>query len=394
MKFSLLTIALYALTADAAVVTATRTVTASPEPIASSSTLAVNVESGSPKSSPIVAPLKNEQTFYTTELELGSPGQKFRLLLDTGSSDTWVISKDDTYDCGYGSCDYTGQFTKNQSSSYQEMDDSFAFYYLGGNAKGKWAKDTLSLNGVSIPNFQFGLADDAFGVDPLTGIVGVGPKSLEFTKSKYPNLPEALKEAGHINKVGYSLYLDDDNGHIIFGGYDKAKFEGDLVKHKMTDDKRIQVDYSEVRVSGTLCSPEDEGDQHALLDTGSTLSYLNDKTLNRVFMKLPVFVGDFMEDQGAYQISCMPPQFDVSFKFGDQDLHINGSDLIIPVSRNWSDLDGGCYFGITSNNNSNHRNILGGTFLRSVYAVVDLEDKTVSMAPIKKTGDSDVKELS
>jgi candidapepsin len=393
MKLSLLTIALYALGARADVtVTVTATVTADP---VISSTLAVNIaESDSPKAGPIVAPLNNEQTFYTTELELGSPGQKFRLLLDTGSSDTWVISKEDTYDCGYGSCDYTGQFTKNQSSSYHEIDEDFAFYYLGGNAKGKWAKDTLSISGKAIPSFQFGLAGDAFGVDPLTGIVGVGPKSLEFTKNKYPNLPEALKEAGLIKKVAYSLYLDDDNGHIIFGGYDKAKYEGDLVEHKMTNEKRIQVDYSDVRVSGTLCSPDEDTVQPALLDTGSTLSYLDDKTLNRVFMKLPVFVGDYLEDQGAYQISCMPPQFDVSFKFGDQDLHINGSDLIIPVSRNWSELDKGCYFGITTSNNSNHRTILGGTFLRSVYAVVDLEDKTVSMAPIKKTGDSDVKELS
>ncbi|KAG5366250.1 Candidapepsin-3 [Yarrowia sp. B02] len=396
MKFSLLTIALYAITARAAV-TMTRTVTAEPEPEASSeasSTLAVSVSETSSPKGPIVAPLKNEQTFYTTELELGSPGQKFRLLLDTGSSDTWVISKDDTYDCGYGSCDYTGQFTKNQSSSFHETDDDFAFYYLGGNAKGKWAKDTLHMGGASLPDFQFGLADDAFGVDPLTGIVGVGPKSLEFTKNKYPNLPEALKEAGHINKVGYSLYLADEGGHIIFGGYDEAKFDGDLVKHKMTDEKRIQVDYQEVRVDDILCSPEESGDMHALLDTGSTLSYLDDKTLNRVFMKMPVFVGDFLEDQGAYEITCNPPQFDVSFKFGDQNLHINGSDLIIPVSRNWSELDKGCYFGITSANNSNHRNILGGTFLRSVYAVVDLEDKTVSMAPIKKTDDSKVKELS
>lgn len=392
MKFSLFAIALYALTAQAdKTVTVTATITKDTE----SSTLAVAIaETNTPKASPIIAPLKNEQTFYTTELELGTPAQKFRLLLDTGSSDTWVFSKDDVYDCQYGSCDYTGMFTKNQSSTYKEVDEDFAFYYLNGNAKGKFAKDDLSIGGRKISNFQFGLSDNAFGPDPLTGIAGVGPKSLEFSKNKYPNLPEVLKDSGHIKKVAYSLYLDDDDGHIIFGGYDEAKFVGDLVEHKMTNDKRIQIDYQEVAVSGTKCSPDNYGSQPALLDTGSTLSYLDDTTLQRVFLKLPVFVGDYLEDQGAYQISCMPPQFDVSFKFGDQDLKINGSDLIIPVSRNWSNLDKGCYFGITTSNNSNHRTILGGTFLRSVYALVDLEDKTVSLAPIKKTGDTNVKELN
>ncbi|KAG5357109.1 Candidapepsin-5 [Yarrowia sp. C11] len=392
MKFSLLAVAVYALGAQAAV-TATRTVTASQEQ-AVSSTLAVSVsETNSPKSGPIVASLKNELTFYTTELELGSPAQKFRLLLDTGSSDTWVVSMDDDYDCGYGSCDYTGQFTKNKSSSFRDLEQDFAFYYLGGNAKGKWATEELSFAGKKVSDFQFGLADSAFGVDPLTGILGVGPKSLESVKDKYSNLPEALKEGGYINKKAYSLYLGDDDGHIIFGGYDKAKFEGELVEHKMTDEKRIQVDYSNVRVSGVLCSPDEDSKQSAVLDTGSVLSYLDDLTLNRVFMKMPVFVGDYMDAQGAYQIQCMPPQFDISFKFGNQDIHVNGSDLIIPVSRNWSDLDDGCYFGITTNNNSNHRNILGAGVLRSVYTVVDLEDKTVSLAPVKKTKDSDVQEL-
>lgn len=379
MHFSTLALAVYALTVQAGIIQL---------PVQQQ-----HAEVAKRDNSPISASLKDEQSFYTTELELGTPKQKFRLLLDTGSSDTWVFSKEDTYDCGYGSCDYTGQFTKNQSSTYSQVDEDFAFYYLNGNAKGKFAKDTLTIGGKETKNFQFGLSDDAFGPDPLTGIAGIGFKDREATKNKYPNLPEALKAAGHINKVAYSLYLNDNSGNIVFGGVDEAKFHGDLVEHKMTDERKIQIDFHEVAVSGTVCSSDDDGATAAQLDTGSTLSYIDDTVLNRVFLKLPVFIGDYLENQGAYKISCMPPQFDVSFTFGDQKLHINGSDLIIPVSRNWSDLDKGCYFGITSNKHSRGQTILGGTFLRSVYAVVDLEDKTVSLAPIKKTDETKLKEL-
>lgn len=53
--------------------------------------------------------LSNESTFYLTEVEIGTPVQKVGVLVDTGSSDFWVVASNNTY------CQ-SGTFKKTQIS--------------------------------------------------------------------------------------------------------------------------------------------------------------------------------------------------------------------------------------------------------------------------------------
>jgi hypothetical protein len=79
---------------------------------------------------------------------IGTPPQPFTLLLDTGSSSTWVP----IYGCGR----YCG-FPKNSlrpsnSSTFKSDNVLFSIRYGEGFSRGTYAKDTISINGVSVPN--------------------------------------------------------------------------------------------------------------------------------------------------------------------------------------------------------------------------------------------------
>lgn len=64
--------------------------------------------------------------------------------------------------------------------------------------------------------------------------MGLGFPGEEFiTKlniSAYDTVVMKMSQQGLINSAAFSLYLNDDGGqkNILFGGYDKAKYSGDL----------------------------------------------------------------------------------------------------------------------------------------------------------------------
>lgn len=56
-----------------------------------------------------VEPLKNEVWYYQAEVEVGTPGQSAKTIIDTGSSDLWVDAR--AYD--------NNGFVTSQSSTYK-----------------------------------------------------------------------------------------------------------------------------------------------------------------------------------------------------------------------------------------------------------------------------------
>lgn len=100
-----------------------------------------------------------------------------------------------------------------QSSTFVDVEPSgFNISYVDGSGStGDYFQDTFSIGGSSIKNFEMGLAlDTTIG----NGIMGIGYNTSEANIETgngtiYPNLPEALVNAGLINTNAYSLWLDD-----------------------------------------------------------------------------------------------------------------------------------------------------------------------------------------
>ena len=84
-------------------------------------------------------------------------------------------------------------------------------YQDGTGADGDYVQDTLVIGGATVNNFIFALATNASETLPVFGIgyAGLEANVQSGGGKAYYNLPYALVDAGLVNTVAYSLWLDD-----------------------------------------------------------------------------------------------------------------------------------------------------------------------------------------
>lgn len=160
---------------------------------------------------------------YFANITVGTPAQNLQVQIDTGSSDVWVPSSTASI-CKQGATRTSegcagGSFNAGDSSTFTDVEpDGFNISYVDGSGStGDYFQDTFSIGGSEVKDFQMGLAlDSSIGV----GIMGIGYNTSEANIQTgngtiYPNLPEALVNAGLIKTNAYSLWLDDLRTYLL-----------------------------------------------------------------------------------------------------------------------------------------------------------------------------------
>lgn len=358
------------------------------------------------------ATLENEKTLYFCNITLGTPQQKLRMHIDSGSSDLWVNTPSSRLCRSRRRCAQSGTYNPSKSSTYKYVSNDFNITYADGSgAVGDYVTDTIGVAGVTLKNFQFAVGNRSTSQQ---GVLGVGYTSNEVqvtknNKKAYPNLPKALVQKGFINSNAYSLWLNDldaSKGEILFGGVNLAKFEGDLQTIPVL--KRSNGKYNDLAValtglsisapSGSSSFPKEVFPLAAVLDTGSSLSYLPSQMVAEIFRSVDAV---FDTDLGAAYVPCdlnkSTAKFE--FEFSKPKISVGMDELVIdpgPTSdgRPLTFTDGtpACIFGITTA--QNNINILGDTLLRSAYVVYDLDNNEISLAQTRfNTTKNDVVEI-
>lgn len=120
-------------------------------------------------------PLRNVQDImYYGLITLGTPPQTFRVMFDTGSSDTWVPGASCTT-CSDTSIEYTtprAYFNPNVSTTFVNLNDtsaqqSFHGLYGSGDTFGVIGCDTLILGEYQVPNLTFAIITQETGDIPV-----------------------------------------------------------------------------------------------------------------------------------------------------------------------------------------------------------------------------------
>ncbi|KAJ5921549.1 hypothetical protein N7466_009875 [Penicillium verhagenii] len=336
--------------------------------------------------------LDNEELLYLVNVTLGTPEQSLRLVIDTGSSDLWVNVPNSTFCEEYKDyCDTFGTYDSSDSSTYAYVNSDFNISYADGSgAAGVYATETLHIGDNTLTDFQFGIGDTSTSEE---GVLGIGYMTNEAVvgtagASSYANLPKAMVNKGLINSNAYSLWLNDldaSEGSILFGGVNTDKYHGTLetLPIQKTGDEytAFYIDLTAVALtnsSGTTNYSSSELPTVVLLDSGSSLTYLPDSVVEKIFDDLDVTYEE-SEGYGYVPCSIAKKDYNISYTFSSPTITVGIAELVLELEEAYySNGEAACTFGIVPAGDSTC--VLGDTFLRSAYVVYDLANNEISLA--------------
>ncbi|KAG2032183.1 aspartic peptidase domain-containing protein [Suillus americanus] len=325
----------------------------------------------------------NSWTLYTADIGVGSPATSYTLLVDTGSSNTWVGANK--------------AYVKT-ATSHDTGGTLYVTYGDQSYVSGEEYTDTITLNSdLVIDNQSIGVASDSSGMADLDGILGLGPVDLtEGTVSnanEVPTVTDNLYTQGSISSEVLGVFFapassDDSGGELTFGDYDASKITGGINYVPITSTSPAST-YWGIDQSISYGSMSILSETAGIVDTGTTLILI----ASDAFVKYQVATGATLDQStGLLQISS--DQYDqlqsLYFTIGGVTYELIPNGQIWPRSLN-SAIGGttnGIYL-IVANSGSNSGSGLdftnGYCFLERFYSVYDTSNSRIGFATTEYT---------
>lgn len=326
------------------------------------------------------APLTNYlNAQYFTEIQLGTPGQSFKVILDTGSSNLWIPSKD----CSLLACFLHTKYDHDSSLTYKANGSSFAIQYGSGAMEGYVSNDLLQIGGLVIPGQDFAEATSepgmAFAFGKFDGILGLAYNTISVNKI-VPPVYNAINQ-GLLDKQMFAFSLGDtsksgsseegEGGIATFGGYDTALFEGDITWLPVRRRAYWEVSFDGIGLGDDYAELVKTG---AAIDTGTSLITLPSALAEMINAKIGAkkgWLGQYLVDCAARDL--LPP---LTMTFGGKNFTLSAYDYTLEVSGScisvFTPMDFPAPIGDLA--------IVGDAFLRRFYSIYDLKSNRVGLA--------------
>ena len=306
----------------------------------------------------ITIPVRNNNNLqYYSEIGVGSNGQKFNVIIDTGSDKLWVPSKE----CVSSVCQHHHRFDSAHSTTFRDLHHQVKMQYGTGSIAARQGTDTVAVGNVELQQYPLALSvkqsDHPFSSLPkIDGIFGIS-QAAGFTE----------------NNPQYSFYLSNDTGKegtLTIGGLDHSHIdpEAETHEHATTDPNSWTIDLVDVKVDGQRLGICGEEPCKALIDTGSSL--------------VTAPPGDFSKFAATgIRADCAGiGGKTVSLIFRDT----KGQDIEYPLtpkeySIDFQDAHKECKLGFGPLEMGPKRWVIGDSFLRRYVASFDRENHTVSL---------------
>jgi len=310
----------------------------------------------------------NEDDTYVAAVTVGT--QVFSLIVDTGSSNTWV---------GAGT-KLTGGTSTGKAVSVS---------YGSGSFSGTEYTDSVSFAGATVASQSIGVAKTSSGFTGVDGIIGFGPVILtEDTVSGVTEVPtflDNLYSQGSISTEVLGVYYtaesgsddDDANGELTLGGTDSTKYTGTITYTPKTTTGETEY-YWGVAVTAITYGTTSLGSGSAIVDTGTTLIYIPTTAYN----KFLTASGGKTDSSTGLPIYTTEPTSNFSFTIGGTVFSLTPAEYLIPKAQYtvWG-LTGSSYYSwIADGGSSGVDFIIGQKFIENYYTVFDTTNARVGFA--------------
>ncbi|KAL4399598.1 aspartic proteinase precursor [Malassezia pachydermatis] len=309
---------------------------------------------------------------YFADIELGSPPQTFKVILDTGSANLWVPSQS----CTSIACFLHKKYDSSLSTTYKANGSTFEIQYGSGSMEGFVSQDNLKIGDLSIQGQDFAEATSepglAFAFGKFDGILGLAYDTISVNKIVPPFYK--MVEQGLLDKNQFAFYLgsdDSDGGEATFGGTDKSHYEGPIVYAPVRRKGYWEVALNKISFGKEELVLPRTG---AAIDTGTSLIAMPSdiaEILNKE-------IGATRSWTGQYSVDCakVPSLPDLTFYLDNKPYTLKGKDYIL-------DVQGTCissFMGLDLPAPVGPLWIIGDVFLRKFYTVYDLDKNAVGFA--------------
>lgn len=358
-------------------------------------------------------------TVFDAPVTIG--GQEFQLLVDTGSSDTYVMRNG--YKCigrdnqPAADCLYSNK-TYHVSDTYDPLPDTmFGIQYGAGLASGEMAYENVSIGGISTAHQKIGVANvsNPMGDKVNSGLLGLAYPALSsahpashtsnktywFDRLVYDPLLFTLHQEGKMDPYfSIALAHTPQNTSKTFGGYltlgglppvNHSTFTTVPVERirniptSFTSDKK-SLAYWATTVRGVTYGhgnnlTTNSTSFQAFVDSGNYFSILPAgivDPIHALFSSKPVW----SDDLSAFTVDCSASVPEFGITIGNQTFWHDGRDLIYQTS------DGVCMSSLVSSERvpigDLTLNVIGVAFLKSVVAVFDFGKDEMRFAKTMK----------
>uniref|UniRef100_A0A8C5LPT2 Peptidase A1 domain-containing protein n=1 Tax=Leptobrachium leishanense TaxID=445787 RepID=A0A8C5LPT2_9ANUR len=311
-------------------------------------------------------------TYYYGEISIGTPPQNFLVLFDTGSSNLWVPSTS----CQSQACGNHDLFNPSQSSTYTTNGQQFSMSYGSGSVTGVFGYDSVSVQGLTLTNQEFGLTytetGSSFYYSKFDGIFGMAYPAMSAGGAT--TAMQGMLQQNLLNNPIFSVYMSSQSGEVIFGGVDNNLYSGQIQWAPVTQEVYWQIGINAFSINGQPTGWCSQGCQ-AIVDTGTSPLTVPQQYMGTLLQ----YLGAQQGQNGEFLVNCNNVQNLPTISFT-----INGVQYPIPPSGYIIQNNGYCSVGVEEtylpSQNGQPLWILGDVFLRQYYSVYDMSNNRVGFA--------------
>ncbi|KAK4328112.1 hypothetical protein Pmani_001434 [Petrolisthes manimaculis] len=267
---------------------------------------------------------------YYGPIYIGTPGQYFKVIFDTGSSNLWIPSEQ----CAIVNlaCQLHNRYDSTLTSTYKPNGTDFHIQYGSGSLDGFLSSDHVLVSSSLAMDQTFAEATEepglAFVAGRFDGILGMG--FTEISVMGIPTVFDTMLAQGAVDQPVFSFYLNHDlngtlGGELVLGGSDPNHYEGEFHYVPVSKVGYWQMTTDAIKVGGVtkpFCNPCE-----TIVDTGTSL-LAGPKEEVAIMMEdygaIPLILGEYI-------INCtlVPDMPLTSFTLNGKDFDITGPELII-----------------------------------------------------------------